>query len=102
MHCDIEPKPRVARTDAVRRALAQVVDRATMEDLFFLENWEEQPVLSLGALLRVRQIQLAQPALAAEVRVEVNGRRRANPARVDGSAVRPAQPALSRWLRLTQ
>lgn len=102
MHRDLEPGPRVAHTNAVHRVLAQAVDRAAREDLFFLEDWEEQPVLSLDSLLRVRQIQLAQPALAAEVRAEINRRRHAGPAQTDSLVVRPVQPALSRWLRLTQ
>lgn len=97
MHRDLEPRQRVAHTDAVRRVLAQVTDRAAMDDLFFLEDWEEQPVLSFAALLRVRQIQLAQPALAAEVRAEVVGRRRVNLAPVGGLVARPVQAASSGW-----
>ena len=71
----IRPVPRFAHTDAVRRALVLVVDQAAVADLLFLEAWEEQPVSSLPALLRMRQLRRAQPALAAEVRAEVTRRR---------------------------
>ena len=76
--------------------LGEAVDRVAVDDLFFPEDWEEQPVPSFAALLRVRQIQLAQPALAAEVRAEITARRHAGPARTG----MPRQPASSSLLRM--
>ena len=62
-----------ASTVAVRRALA-VATRAAHEDLLFFEAWERFP--TLGGIQRVRQLRRANPALAAELRAELEGHRR--------------------------
>lgn len=47
---------------------ARVPDHRLVEDLLFLETWERGLVPWPGALLRVRQIRRANPALVAQVR----------------------------------
>jgi hypothetical protein len=59
------------RTEALRRALQRYGDRSSAADLMFLENWEAQPRPSLAAAFRVHQIRRANPALAAEIRAEL-------------------------------
>ncbi len=58
-------------TATIRRALAEVRDRAWQADLLFLERWEMAPVAGAAAALRVAQIRRANPELAAAVRAEV-------------------------------
>ena len=59
------------KTDALRRALAGCGD-ASAADLAFLETWEADPLPGPGAALRIAQIRRANPALAAEIRSELN------------------------------
>lgn len=67
------------RTDALRRALREHSDGASAADLLFLEAWEAAPWADVGVALRVHQIRRANPALAAEIRAELDdaGRGRA-------------------------
>lgn len=62
-------------TEAVRRALRDARDEPTAADLLFLEAWEAAPVANVAATLRAGQIRRANPALAAEIRAEVQRRR---------------------------
>jgi hypothetical protein len=64
------------RTAAVRRALEQVRDDASIADLLFLETWEASPSPEVAAVLRVAQIRRANPALAEAVRDELSVRKR--------------------------
>lgn len=82
------PGPDGAHTDAARRALAGVVDRLAVADVRFLEDWERRPVFGSAAMLRMRQLRRAQPALAAEVRAEVVQRQQ----RLTGAGRPPARP----------
>jgi hypothetical protein len=54
------------RTEALRRALQMYADRQSAADLMFLESWEA---------FRVHQIRRANPALAAEIRAELESGR---------------------------
>ena len=63
--------PAGASTDALRRVLAQPMDRAAVDDLLFLEAWERQPSDNAGVALRIGQIRRANPVLAAAIRAEV-------------------------------
>ena len=58
-------------TLAVRRALFDVRDEATISDLLFLERWEMTPLPCAASALRMVQIRRANPDLAAAVRAEV-------------------------------
>lgn len=60
------------RTAALRRALRAVRDDASAMDLLFLESWELDPAPGTGPALRVGQIRRANPALAAEIRAELD------------------------------
>lgn len=60
------------RTAALRRALRDVRDDASATDLLFLESWELDPAPGTGPALRVGQIRRANPALAAEIRAELD------------------------------
>ena len=60
------------RTAALRRALRDVRDDAFATDLLFLESWELDPAPGAGSALRVGQIRRANPALAAEIRTELD------------------------------
>ena len=64
-----------ARTEAVRRALSTNQDAVTASDLLFLEAWEAAPMANVAATLRAGQIRRANPALAAEIRAELSGKR---------------------------
>jgi len=64
-----------ARTEAVRRALSTNQDAVTVSDLLFLEAWEAAPMADVAATLRAGQIRRANPALAAEIRAELSGKR---------------------------
>jgi hypothetical protein len=64
-----------ARTEAVRRALRTNHDAVTVSDLLFLEAWEEAHMAGIAATLRAGQIRRANPALAAEIRAELSGKR---------------------------
>ncbi len=61
----------IPRTDALRRALVGCGD-ASAADLAFLETWEADPLPGPGAALRIVQIRRANPALAAEIRSELD------------------------------
>ena len=63
--------PAGASTDALRRVLAQPMDRAAVDDLLFLEAWERQPSDNAGVALRIGQIRRANPVLAAAIRAEM-------------------------------
>ena len=58
-------------TAAVQRELQHVRDHTSHADLLFLERWERQPLPGTAAALRVGQIRRANPALAAEIRLEL-------------------------------
>jgi hypothetical protein len=58
-------------TDALRRALVQVRDDASLADLLFLEQWERSPLAGAAAARRIIQIRRANPSLAAAIRAEV-------------------------------
>ncbi len=60
-------------TAAVRRAVADARDQATLADLLYLERWEMAPIPGAAAALRVSQIRRANPELAAAVRAEIAG-----------------------------
>lgn len=62
----------VPRTAALRRVLRQVRDETSANDLLFLESWELNPAPGAGPALRVGQIRRANPALAAEIRAELD------------------------------
>jgi hypothetical protein len=64
-----------AQTEAVRRALRTNGDAVTVSDLLFLEAWEAAPMADVAATLRAGQIRRANPALAAEIRAELNRKR---------------------------
>ncbi len=63
-------------TNAVERAMSTLRDAASASDLLFLERWEISPVPGAAAALRVGQLRRANPTLAAEIRAELNARRR--------------------------
>jgi hypothetical protein len=72
MPIDVTPlHPILAATAALRRALSQVRDPNTIDDLLFLERWEMRPMPNTAAVLRVKQIRRANPDLAAAIRAEV-------------------------------
>ena len=58
-------------TIALRRAMPQVRDNNSAEDLLFLERWEMAPLPGAAAALRVQQLRRANPELAAAIRAEV-------------------------------
>ena len=60
-------------TTAIRRAMADTGDQATLADLLYLERWEMAPIPGAAAALRVQQIRRANPELAAAVRAELSG-----------------------------
>jgi hypothetical protein len=62
------------RTEALRRALQQVHDKAAAADLLFLENWQSQRAPGIAASLRAGQIRRANPTLAAEIHAELTKR----------------------------
>ena len=64
-----------ACTEALRRALSTVHDRASAADLLFLERWEMYPLPGAAAALRVVQLRRANPELAAKIRDEVRALR---------------------------
>ena len=59
------------RTQAVRRAIAELRSDMAAADLMFLEQWEVEPAPQLGVVLRANQIRRANPALAQEIRAEL-------------------------------
>ena len=59
------------RTSALRDMLQQPGNRGCSTDLLFLEAWEARPFAGAGIALRVHQIRRANPALAAEIRAEL-------------------------------
>lgn len=61
-----------ACTAAVQRELQLARDHTIQADLLFLERWERQPLPGTAAALRVGQIRRANPALAAEIRLELS------------------------------
>ena len=67
----------LARTAAVRRALALACCDAAVADLLFLETWEASPTPDVAAVLRVAQIRRANPDLAQAVRSELAALKRA-------------------------
>lgn len=60
-----------ASTEAVRRAIA-AAGKGAQQDLLFFEAWERSP--TLGGIQRIRQLRRANPALAAELRAELDRR----------------------------
>jgi hypothetical protein len=62
------------RTEALRRALRMVRDRTVAADLLFLEDWCIQRRPAIADCLRAGQIRRANPALAEEIRAELNRR----------------------------
>ena len=64
------PLPEDLSGVASRRTPACIHAAGFAEDLFFLTAWERGLVPWPGAILRVRQIRRATPALAAAVRAE--------------------------------
>jgi len=68
----VAPQGVRALTDVVRRALGDAHDRATIDDLLFLERWELSPTPGTAGALRVSQIRRANPELAAAVRKEIS------------------------------
>ena len=67
--------PAVPRTAVLRGVLPAVRDRASADDLLFLERWEMSPLPGAAAALRISQIRRANPRLAAAIRAELAGRR---------------------------
>ena len=63
-----------ARTEALRRALQTVRDETVAADLLFLEEWWTQRRPAIADCLRASQIRRANPALAEEIRAELNSR----------------------------
>ncbi len=63
--------PEMPCTMALRRRMAEGMDRSFAADLLFLERWEISPAPGSGAALRVSQIRRANPELAAAIRAEV-------------------------------
>ena len=61
-------------TAALQRASVCFRERTSIDDLLFLEAWEVGLVPNVSAVLRIRQIRRANPALAAEIRAELSGR----------------------------
>lgn len=68
VHTRSAPGDAPADTAQQRIPPTHVPDHRLIEDLLFLEAWEMGLVPWPGALLRVRQIRRANPALAAQVR----------------------------------
>lgn len=67
----------VVHTEALRRALSTIRDANSAADLMFLESWEVFSIPGVAAALRASQLRRANPALAAEIRAELNaGKRR--------------------------
>ena len=66
----------VVRTEALRRALQNMRDPSSAADLMFLENWELSSIPGVAAALRASQLRRANPALAAEIRAELNAIKR--------------------------
>lgn len=75
------PAPGAAADTAQQCIPAHVPAHGLAEDLLFLDAWERGLVPWPGALLRVRQIRRANPALAAQLRAEL-----ARPLVRDGAA----------------
>ena len=67
----VDGADRQPRTEAVRRALQGVRDKAEAADLLFLEYWEMQRAPDLAAMLRASQIRRANPLLAAAIHAEL-------------------------------
>ena len=65
----------VIHTEALRRALRNTRDPSSAADLMFLENWELSSMPGVAAALRASQLRRANPALAAEIRAELNANR---------------------------
>jgi hypothetical protein len=63
--------PAVPFTATLRGVLPAVRDRASADDLLFLEHWEMCPLPGAAAALRVSQIRRANPRLAAAIRAEL-------------------------------
>jgi len=64
------------RTSAAQRTLAafgnsQAASDLLRDDLWFLENWEQNPAPGTATALRVGQIRRANPQLAEEIRREI-------------------------------
>ena len=78
-----------ATTQALRRVLAGPVPQAAIADLLFLEAWERDPSGHAGATLRAGQIRRANPALAAEIRAEVQSAHKLALLRRQGFKARP-------------
>jgi hypothetical protein len=73
-------RPTAPRTAVLRRVLlARPLGRDTVDDPLFLEAWESRPSADIAALLRVRQLRRAHPALADAITEELARARRSPP-----------------------
>lgn len=70
-----DPVP--VHTHALRAALTGLRDNTAIADLRLLERWELAPEPGVAAALRVRQIQRANPSLAAEIKAEIGRQKQA-------------------------
>jgi hypothetical protein len=61
-------------TNALRDVLRDAQDSRLVDDLIYLETWEQAPQPGSAAALRVVQLRRANPALAAAIRAELSGR----------------------------
>ena len=66
---DVQVRP---RTEVLRRTLVTVRDETVAADLLFLEDWCTQRRPAIADCLRASQIRRANPALAEEIRAELN------------------------------
>ena len=64
----------VPLTKATRRALDGSKEAAKI-DLLLLESWEVNKPMHLGLMLRIRQIRMANPELAANIAAELAAQR---------------------------
>ncbi len=67
----------IPQTQVVRHLVAQGLPDSAAADLMFLEGWERDPAPDLAAVRRAGQIRRAQPGVAAAIRLELDGTRRA-------------------------
>ncbi len=66
----VDPPP---CTQATQRALQSVRDARSVADLLLLDAWLIDRSMHLGMMLRIRQINRANPGLASEIAAEVAG-----------------------------